>query len=765
MNASLVAEYANYSVIALPKQAAAHFSEVAARLGFEAIPLDETIHAPARDIDPTDASSIRDLLGYATGRGLYLLQYTAFPTTENERAIAALGLVQVDRYQERTILVTGLDEAARRAARLPFVQYAQRYDASLKARPASIPTGPSVYAVQFANVPEAGSEIDYLRDTLGPFLDDVEYLRYRNVRVALTGAELDEILALPHVIGIDREILPEPSEERQANAIKGVSVPGGTAYLSWLSTQGITPSELSTSGIIVDIVDTGLDRGCAGSPQHPDLNGREMYWHVFNNETDKPATGADRVTHGTMVAGVVAGNGTLSSPLDGTSFKYGLGVAPGLRIGSTKIFASSWQLAPSGNIITWAQAAVNAICGQYCGPTGATCAASIQNHSYNDYTDDGSSFGIYNLHAQQYDSVVRDADPGRAGDQPLAMSVASGNYRQRLTYASRVLPPATAKNVLAMGSVENSRPTVTACGTTGENALRNASQGFYRLAWQSLRTTVDYRYKPELVAPATVVFSTRSQDPDAIYYCGTTGSPYYTGASGTSFAAPYGAGAMALVKFQRRKFYFHDPSPAMLKAMLVAGSKPLTGSPDRFNGPEYDGSAPNYTVDHWPGYEAGFGLLQLNTLFDRSVYHWWLDQTSVLQSTQTAWSRTFVIDNGAKDTRIALAWTDVPASENANPSIVNKLTLQALFPDCSNRYFGNSTDAQNNSYLHTCRTRPVSLGGPSDVVSVINLPAGRYPAGTPFTIQVSAALLGTARRDLPGPNQDFALFVMNARPQ
>lgn len=771
MRASVIASYSSFSVVEVPDVAAAAMADVAARHGYEAILLDEKIHTPSqRVVDPRDPVSPTSPATF--GDGLFVLQYRAFASPVWRDAVARLGLVEIERLPERAVVVAGSHEAFLAASDLPFVQFAHRFDVSWKAAPVASLMEKGQYTIQFADTPQAASNIEDLRTIAGGFQHEVQYLTYHNIRVELNGAQLAKVVDLPYVLSVERFVPPAPSEERQAHAIKGIAAPDGTSYVTWLAARGITPAELTASNILVDVVDLGLDRGCGLFPQHPDLAGREAYWHVYTNEPTPttppnsppfPANGADRANHGTMVAGIIGGNGTEASQVDG-AYRYGLGIAPGLRVGSTKIFEKDFKVAATGDIFTWARAAVTARCGEPCAPS-TPCPASIQNHSYNDYSNDGSTFGIYNMTSQQYDTVVRDADNVTPGDQPLAMAVATGNYRQRQTLANRVLPAATAKNVLSMGGVENVRPRVTSCGTTGLDALRNSSEGFYRMSYQSLRTTVDFRYKPELVAPSTVIYSTRSQDPVALPYCAVAG-PFFTGASGTSFAAPYGAAAMALVKFHRRKFYYHDPSPAMLKAMLVAGARSLTGSPDRHDGLEYDGTPSNFRVDRWPGYEQGFGLLQLNTLFDTSTYHWWLDQSYVLNlSSQTSYTRNFVINDGTRPTRIVLAWTDVPAAVNAPMSYVNKLQLQAQFGSCSTRYFGNSTDAQDNSYLHDCRTRPATIGGPSDVVSIISIPAGRYPSGTVFTAIVSASLTGTARRDLAGPNQDFALFMMNARPQ
>lgn len=85
-------------------------------------------------------------------------------------------------------------------------------------------------------------------------------------------------------------------------------------------------------GVTVAVADTGLNNGDAET-MHPDLFGRVTAFLHYGNLTDA----ADEHSHGTHVAGIVAGNGA-TGETDDSGALYGLGVAPQAQIVVQRIF-------------------------------------------------------------------------------------------------------------------------------------------------------------------------------------------------------------------------------------------------------------------------------------------------------------------------------------------------------------------------------------------------------------------------------------------
>lgn len=241
----------------------------------------------------------------------------------------------------------------------------------------------------------------------------------------------------------------------------------------------------------------------------------------------------------------------------------------------------------------------------------STRPAYIQNHSYNQFNAPSQQCaeyrgGTYTSLSRDFDRAVIDADSAVSGLQPITLTVSAGNIDQQnypadLTcadYRRLAQPPATAKNVIAVGMAETMRTDSAAWNCSGclstsfNNAASNSAHG----------TRVAGRFKPDLLAVAANVAVARSDDTvkTADDYCNNggaqqTGQPDasptpslptgYWGSTGTSFAAPVAAGAAVLAS---SVFAARQPSggpasasPALLKAMLVVGAKSMKGGRDR----------------------------------------------------------------------------------------------------------------------------------------------------------------------------------------
>ena len=166
--------------------------------------------------------------------------------------------------------------------------------------------------------------------------------------------------------------------------------------------------------------------------------------------------------------------------------------------------------------------------------------------------------------------------------------------------------PGTAKNVLTVGATENNRPAVTT--TWGDwwtsnypvapiygDPISNDTEGM--AAFSSRGPTDDGRIKPDVVAPGTMIVSSRSHVAGTTTGWGVYDANYlYMG--GTSMATPLTAGAATLVReWLTETRGFSNPSAALMKAVLINGATDL--SPGQYTSPqEIPAQRPN-NVSGW----------------------------------------------------------------------------------------------------------------------------------------------------------------------
>jgi subtilisin-like proprotein convertase family protein len=257
---------------------------------------------------------------------------------------------------------------------------------------------------------------------------------------------------------------------------------------------------LSGSNVLVQVNDSGID----GDPStgHPDLKGR-----VFGDLTNL----VDTSGHGTHVAGIIAGSGLMSTTVNnargsimpGTNGQF-RGKAPLAKLLAMNLNASDRDLQE-------AAARTNAL---------------ISNNSWN-YQGDSA----YDLAAASYDAAVRDALPGMTGSQPVLFVFAAGNFgngddtsNPGSGNADTIQSPATAKNVITVGALQEFRNITNKVITISANGVTNTDTPWQpetstssRIAALSSRGNVGIgiegtygRFKPDVVAPGTFVVSTRS---------------------------------------------------------------------------------------------------------------------------------------------------------------------------------------------------------------------------------------------------------------
>jgi hypothetical protein len=299
--------------------------------------------------------------------------------------------------------------------------------------------------------------------------------------------------------------------------------------------------------------------------------------------------------------------------------------------------------------------------------------------------------------------------------------------------------PASCKNALTVGAARGSRRQGGYAALTWQamwpaafpdppiGAERVSGDPERLAAFSSRGPCDDRRIKPDVVAPGTDILSARSSTAPLRNFWGAHENPAYAYLGGTSMAAPLVAGTAALVREYLVERRDHRPSAALLKAILVNGTRWLTG--------------PDSIADFadCPNYHQGFGAVHLPssipTRLDRGLKlefldGWQADDAKLERTGQAMRYRVRV--TGGSRLRICVAYTDLPGR-----GLQNNLNLTVEDPT-GRRWLGNESV-------------PMSLGIPDpdnnvEVVRIDDAPPGEY------LIQVSAWNL------LQAP-QDFALAV------
>lgn len=454
-------------------------------------------------------------------------------------------------------------------------------------------------------------------------------------------------------------------------------------------------------GVTVAVADSGLDTGEIDG-MHVDLAGRvDAFFHYGTLED-----ASDEHSHGTHVAGIVAGNGA-SGELDENGYLYGLGVAPAARIVAQRIFDGIGNYeAPE----SFAQLTTDAV----------RAGAVIGSNSWGDDTQ-----GRYDISAMEFDALVRDADPNAPGDQPYILEFSAGNAGPG---ENTIGSPAVAKNVIATGASQNNRFDFLIYAE-GEDSMADFS---------SRGPCEDGRIKPDVVAPGTWIASLQSS------YAGDENawapiSPLYLYQGGTSQAGPQVSGAAAVfVQYYRETHQGQTPSPALVKAAMIDSAVDMD-----------NGSGTTFVPNH----DEGWGRIDLTRLMGDARRLQFFDQTDLLAS-GALFERRFYVAGGGEPLKITMAYTDVPGFPPAIPALVNDLDLEIVAPD--------GTVYRGNQFLNG-ESVPNAAGA-----DAINNVEGIYvtlPEPGEYLVRVRARkVLEDSRRETPAIDQDFALVISGDLP-
>ena len=478
----------------------------------------------------------------------------------------------------------------------------------------------------------------------------------------------------------------------------------------------------------------------------------------------------DASGHGTFVASIITGGLvpplTQTGLLDAQGFRLGLGIAPGAKIVPVQLFDrflnsqgecrdrnGLGDVPPDnlGRAITFSRVTT----------TGAD-KALIANHSWN------INRNTYADISQLLDARVIDANPPAGnGLQAMLMVVAAGN--KGASGPGFVLAPATAKNVLSVGSCQSYRPSTQAppnsCSISFPAEYTREANDIAKISAFSSQGPLfgrkglnqplvhKTRILPTVVAPGgkvfgiTPYFRSTYVCPALCHVSWPVGSAY-TYASGTSFAAPVVSGMAALL----RKWFIGrglmNPAPTLLKASIIATATDL--------GPALDG-------DHRPSNKQGFGRVSLERATDPAVARFYLNENgsfAVAMGVERSWTRT--IGDPGKDTYIVLAWND-PASPQtgSHPPVVNDLSLRVDRVGGNVSWHGNNFRENvvgiddGNSHAYSTAAQP--LVDAMNNVEAIFIPAGTLPSGSQVRIRVKGL-------QVPQGSQKFSLYAYNVEP-
>jgi hypothetical protein len=698
----------------------------------------------------------------ADEKGSWLIQFIGPIKTAWLDAVKAAGVEAVQYIPMHAYIVGARESEISAIATLPFVQWTSQMHRFLKP---SIGEGMEKTVelwIELAQTDETSDAVELLAKlSEGKIESALVSDREMRVQGRFRSEDVELILSQPLVFGIAERPTVQLSDERAVLGLTdlvpstGAPAPEAGKYKKWLSDLCASCTNLKNDGFYVGIADTGLDGGdrvasgtLPGEAGSTDLHRDELArsrvawgssfeedsgdWDACASSQRCPdSTGSkhDVLGHGTLVAGIAAGDPLPTGGKDGGGFFWGLGVAPSAGLVITKIHSVNIarDATPVRDVTRDAR-------------TQASPNAYWQNFSLNQYhnTFTSGAFcekrydGAYSILSRDFDFAVRDADIVVADNQQLTITTSSGNTNQQLAPAgwnpascsfdlTLTLPPATAKNVIAIGGAESVRPDPWLCrGTRADsymNLAMDAKHGTRFPGW----------YKPDLIAVTTSITSLLSND-KAIPggYCAPSGgtepsvpTPYLP-STGTSFSAPAGLGAAVLAS--RR--YSNDPSaakPALVKAMLIAGAKSMRGGKDRASLRTWKPSTASYYAgnrvlpttpnDHYyevvaiasgtagktgateplwptngttvqdgsgstaitwldkaaevdsldiksfPNSQQGFGRISLVDVLSDYPVRTYINQEHVVQP-GGSWSHEYVVHDTSLPVRIALVWTD-----------------------------------------------------------------------------------------------------------
>lgn len=566
--------------------------------------------------------------------GLFLIQFTDRLDPSWRKDLSARGVELLRYVPDDAFVVRFRGAVVEEIQALPYVQWVGGYRPdhklhdSLRA-PAQARNLEDASRIAILLAPDATpADIAAARTGLELVVQESQYRFGSVLRGKLAPGQLQRLAESPSVLWI------EPAPDMKINDELSSKIVGGegTGHATLTQEMGFDGSGRTNllPAVKVAVADTGLSTGTSGGV-HPDLFGRATNFFYYGGL----GSAADEHSHGTHVAGIVAGTGSLNTGDDSGAY-YGLGVAPGAEIIAQRIFDKNGRYAPPPSFEALTRDAVSV-------------GADIGNNSWGADTQ-----GRYDVSAAEFDALVRDANTNAPGDQPYTLVFSAGNAGPG---PQTIASPAVAKNVIAVGASQSSRG----------NFLTHMDGPEATAAFSSRGPSEDGRIKPDLVAPGTWIASLRSSVGNRSNAWLVIDDDYlYMGGSSQAAAHVSGAAA-AFIHYYRETFSFSAPcpSPALIKAALIQSSGNLNASA---------------SVEPVPNSNEGWGRVDLTRIVKPPREPVFVDQGAGLTNGQH-FERGVIVAGAAAPLKITMAYTDAPGFPAAIPALVNDLDLEVRAPD------------------------------------------------------------------------------------
>lgn len=323
----------------------------------------------------------------------------------------------------------------------------------------------------------------------------------------------------------------------------------------------------------------------------PNLNHADLIKRV----TYDPSEVSVSADHATIVAGVMAGNGSISNLYRGIAQ-------------NAKIRAHDTQYHTHDSEIGYDMSDKNGV------------KSLISQNSWADSVNSSQCERYGNYYANQEEILDDTIRGNRYAGKRISIVYAAGNERDdgdcnldSNPYNSTPTP-ATAKNIITVGAVSSDNIRASTC-------------------FSSWGPTDDGRLKPEIVAPGDEGACEGS--PAIEFYLSPS---TLTSSAGTSFAAPQVSGAIALMQQQAKCTFDNVPLlPSTTKAVLIH-----TATDVNTTGPDY---------------RTGYGLLNVTGAVDAVIYRKFRENSLSSITETDKWN--FTIVSGEPQAKVTLAWDDV----------------------------------------------------------------------------------------------------------
>lgn len=471
---------------------------------------------------------------------------------------------------------------------------------------------------------------------------------------------------------------------------------------------------LTGAGVVVGVCDTGLDE------QHAAFAGTTVQVIARG----RPGDGSDPHGHGTHVTGTIVGRA------NGPGAQY-TGIAPDAQVVVQSVLDADGGLGGlSFNLNDLLDEAYRK-------------EVRIHNNSWGSDTH-----GAYTLSSREIDEFAW-KHPDMlvviaAGNDGTALPPHFGQRKSQRGFVDwgSVGAPGTAKNALVVGASRSNRtrggfstlkhrdvwPNTFPDDPIGSDPISGDAEA---IAGFSSRGPCDgQRVKPDVVAPGTDIAAPRASTAPAHHFSGIVPGTHrtYGYMCGTSMATPIVAGTAALVRQYIVQQRNHQPSAALLKALLINGARPLTAA------------CAVADSDGLPNYHQGFGRISLRRSipvdgdFVLAFVDEWQNPTRAFRIGGTTRRRFKVTTTATAPLRVTLAYTDFFAN-----GIQNNLNLLV---DVAGR------QCPGNEALGKLGALPDPVNN-VEVVRIDDAPAGTY-----FVSVIATNLLED--------HQHFALVVTGA---